>query len=218
MGGSRFWDGVPGRARRALTEAGTGVLIKPSAFLVRQHTRSPQVFVIHEGAAKVWADGDGEIAILDVLGPGDIVGELEAADGGPRQAYVQAMTPVRALVLPAPLFRSVLEEHPAAVWAVAAVLAERLRDADELRVAHFPDVPERRLAGRLLRLAERFGAPDGDGGIRVDVPVSQQDLARWAGMGRRKVAQILAGLDEVTLTRKGMTLRSVEALEALARG
>lgn len=55
-------------------------------------------------------DRDGDGAILDVLGPGDLVGELEAADGG-------------------------------------------VRHANELRVAHFPDDPERRLAGRLLRLA-----------------------------------------------------------------
>ncbi|WP_131741090.1 Crp/Fnr family transcriptional regulator [Actinomadura roseirufa] len=223
-----FWDALPERAREALRRAGTTAMIRPGAFLTREHTRASQVFVLRSGAVRVWVSRAGEIAILDVLGPGDLVGELEAVDGGARHANVEALTAVEALVLPAARFRAVLDAHPGSAWAVAAVLAERLRDANELRVAHFPDDPERRLAGRLLRLVERFGAPlkedgpDGPdgaavGGHQVRVPVSQQDLGRWAGMGRRKVAQILA-TDPVhlTVTRNVIVVRSVEALHRLS--
>ena len=241
---TRFWDELPPRARLALREAGAPVVIRPGAFLMREHTRASQVFVLRAGKVKVWADRDGEIAILDVLGPGDLVGEVEAVDGGVRHANVEALTRVEALVLPAARFRRVLDEHPGTVWAVAAVLAERLRDSNELRAAHFPDAPERRLAGRLLRLVSRFGSPvkeeradagvpvnDGvpvnggmpgsggvpdEGGVEIRVPLSQQDLGRWAGMGRRKVAQILAG-EPVTVERGSIVVRSVDALHRLAR-
>ncbi|MDL4777206.1 MULTISPECIES: Crp/Fnr family transcriptional regulator [Thermomonosporaceae] len=222
-----FWDALPGRAREALRQAGTVVMIKPGAFLTREHTRSSQVFVLHSGAVKVWVDRQGETVILDVLGPGDLVGELEAVDAGVRHASVEALTPVQALVLPADRFRTVLEAHPGSVWAVAGVLAERLRDADELRVLHFPDDPERRLAGRLLRLVARFGTPlaggaengHGGSGYQVQVPLCQQDLGRWAGMGRRKVAQILAGepvRGGITVTRNMIVVRSVDALRRLS--
>ncbi|TYK45409.1 Crp/Fnr family transcriptional regulator [Actinomadura decatromicini] len=228
-----FWDALPPRAREALRDAGAPVVIRPGAFLTREHTRASQVFVLRAGAVKVWADRDGETAILDVLGPGDLVGEVEAADGGVRHANAEALTRVEALVLPAARFRRVLDAHPGAVWAVAAVLAGRLRDSDELRLAHFPDAPERRLAGRLLRLVARFGAPvkedrpDGvaerpaaaDGGVEVRVPLSQQDLGRWAGMGRRKVAQILAAepvRGGLTVARGSIVVRSVDALHRLA--
>ncbi|MFD0690574.1 Crp/Fnr family transcriptional regulator [Actinomadura fibrosa] len=235
---TRFWDVLPERAREALRRTGTTVLIRPGAFLTREHTRASQVFVLRTGAVKVWVDRGGEIGILDVLGPGDVVGELEAVDGGTRHANVEALTPVEALVLPAARFRSVLDGHPGAAWAVAAVLAERLRDANELRVAHFPDDPERRLASRLLRLAARFGSPLGrerrngtagisgaagtagtaEDGWQVQIPISQQDLGRWAGMGRRKVAQILAAdpvRDGLTVARNMIVIRSVDALHRL---
>lgn len=229
MAAARFWDALDPRARDALRAAGAPVVIRPGAFLMREHTRASQVFVLRTGAVKVWADRDGGVAILDVLGPGDLVGEVEAADGGIRHANVEAMTRVEALVLPAARLRSVLDARPGAAWAVAAVLAERLRDANELRVAHFPDDPERRLASRLLRLVERFGTPveaqEPDGaaaeGLHVHVPISQQDLARWTGMGRRKVAQILAAepmRDNVTVARDGIAVRSPDALRRLARG
>lgn len=232
---TRFWDALPARAREALRRAGAPVVIRPGAYLMREHTRASQVFVLRAGAVKVWVDRDGEIAILDVLGPGDLVGELEAVDGGVRHANVEALTRVEALVLPAAQFRGILDAHPGSAWAVAAVLAERLRDANELRVAHFPDDPERRLAGRLLRLVARFGSPvkrerpEGvteepdavteDGGVQVRVPLSQQDLGRWAGMGRRKVAQILAAepvRGGLTVARNSIVVRSVDALHRLA--
>ncbi|HEY8481155.1 MAG TPA: Crp/Fnr family transcriptional regulator [Spirillospora sp.] len=230
-----FWDALPGRAREALLRAGVPVVIRPGAFLTREHTRASQVFVLRSGAAKVWVDRGGDSAILDVLGPGDLAGELEAVDGGVRHANVEALTRVEALVLPAARFRSVLDEHPGSAWAVAAVLAERLRDANELRIAHFPDEPERRLAGRLLRLVARFGSPvkrerpDGaaraaggtteEGCVQIRIPVTQQDLGRWAGMGRRKVAQILAAepvRGGLSVTRGAIVVRSVDALHRLA--
>ncbi|TDC67508.1 Crp/Fnr family transcriptional regulator [Actinomadura sp. GC306] len=234
-----FWDALPERVREALRRAGTPVVIRQGAFLTREHTRASQVFVLRTGAVKVWADRDGESAVLDILGPGDLAGELEAVDGGVRHANAEALTRVEALVLPAARFRSVLDDHPGSAWAVAAVLAERLRDSNELRIAHFPDAPERRLAGRLLRLVARFGAPvkeerpDGvaaapeqahgpggeAGGVEVRIPLTQQDLGRWAGMSRRKVAQILAA-DPVrgglTVTRHAIVVRSVDALHRLA--
>ncbi|TDB89334.1 Crp/Fnr family transcriptional regulator [Actinomadura sp. KC216] len=238
---TRFWDVLPARAREALLRAGAPVVIRPGAFLMREHTRASQVFVLRAGAVKVWVDRDGDMAILDVLGPGDLVGEMEAVDGGVRHANVEAVTRVEALVLPAARFRAVLDAHPGSVWAVAAVLSERLRDSNDMRVAHFPDDPERRLATRLLRLVSRFGSPvkedrpdgaavpDGvpleqdavldEGGVQVRVPVSQQDLGRWAGMGRRKVAQILAAepvRGGLTVARNSIVVRSVDALHRLA--
>jgi CRP/FNR family transcriptional regulator, cyclic AMP receptor protein len=223
----RFWDALNPRAREALGRAGTPVVIRPGAFLMREHSRGSQVYVLRSGAVKVWVHRDGEIAILDILGPGDLVGELEAADGGARHANAEALDRVEALVLPADRFRYVLDAHPGSAWAVAAVLAERLRDSDGLRVAHFPDDPERRLAGRLLRLVARFGSPAkeerpggvAEEGVHVRIPVSQQDLGRWAGMGRRKVAQILSAdavRGGVTVTRNAIVVRSADVLHRLA--
>lgn len=228
---TRFWDALPGPAREALRQAGTTAMMRPGTYLMREHTRASQVFVLRAGAVKVWVNRDGESAILDVLGPGDLVGELEAVDGGIRHANVEALTPVEALVLPAGRFRAVVDSHPGSVWAVAAVLAERLRDANELRIAHFPDDPQRRLGTRLLRLVSRFGTPlmegtanggaprNANGAVQVRVPVSQQDLGRWAGMGRGKVAQILAGdnlRDGLTVARNMIVVRSMDALNRLA--
>ena len=50
--------------------------------------------------------------------------------------------------------------------------------------------------------------------------MSQQDLGRWAGMGRRKVAQILAAeplRGGLTVARNAISVRSTDGLRRLAR-
>ncbi|MFC9976525.1 Crp/Fnr family transcriptional regulator [Spirillospora sp. NPDC127200] len=213
-----FWDVLPERARKAVRDTAATVMVQQGRFLMREHTRSAQVFVLLGGAAKVWVDRGGETVILDVLGPGDLVGEIEAVDGGVRAANVEAITPVEALSLPAERLRTALDSCPGSVWAVAAVLAERLRDANVVRTGHCPDDPVARLASRLLRLSARFGTPAHGDGTVVPVPICQQDLGRWAGMGRRKVAQILAGerlAGGVAVGRGVITIRSEAELRRL---
>ncbi|MEV4259171.1 hypothetical protein AB0J52_38940, partial [Spirillospora sp. NPDC049652] len=51
------------------------------------------------------------------------------------------------------------------------------------------------------------------------VPLCQRDLGRWAGMGRRKVAQLLARErvgDGIAVSRTAITLRSPDVLDRLA--
>ncbi|WP_067820653.1 Crp/Fnr family transcriptional regulator [Actinomadura kijaniata] len=214
---STFWERLPERARGALREAGSYSLVRPGTFLMREHTRSSQVCVLFAGAVKIWVDRAGEVVILDVLGPGDVLGELEAADGGVRYANAEALTAVEALGMPADRFRAVLDSCAGSVWTVAEVLADRLRAADDLQTGHFPDDPARRLAARLLRLADRLGTDLPGGGVVIQVPLCQQDLGRWSGMGRRKVAQLLASepFRSVAVTRNVITVRSPADLRRL---
>ncbi len=58
------------------------------------------------------------------------------------------------------------------------------------------DLPAR-LAKRLLRLAESYGEPaagptgEGATGIRIEFPLSQQELAKMAGVSRESVNKLL---------------------------
>ena len=48
-----------------------------------------------------------------------------------------------------------------------------------------------RLAKRLLRLAETHGEPAGGTGTRIEFPLSQQELAKMAGVSREAVNKLL---------------------------
>jgi CRP-like cAMP-binding protein len=48
-----------------------------------------------------------------------------------------------------------------------------------------------RVATRLVELAERFGVPDRQGGVEIRLPITQDELAGWAGCSREAVGKAL---------------------------
>jgi hypothetical protein len=76
-----------------------------------------------------------------------------------------------------------------------------------------------RVAHRLVELAERFGT-EGDGGIEIELPLSQEELAGWTGASREAVSkalQLLRSLRVVETGRRHVTVLDLEALRRHAR-
>jgi CRP/FNR family cyclic AMP-dependent transcriptional regulator len=157
------------------------------------------VFLLRAGHVKVSAvTPAGRLVLLAFRGPGDLVGELSALDEQPRSATIEALEPVEALVVGHEQFRSWLGAHPAAALALLRVLAARLRDADAKRVQLAGYTALERVAFCLVELSDRYGDPL--------VPVSQEELAGWAGSSLESVGRALA------------TMRRLGWLETRRRG
>src|SRR5207244_2778441 len=120
-------------------------------------------------------------------GPGTLVGELEAADGQPRPATVVALEPVEALVISHEEFAAFFASHPGAVWLLAGMLCERLRDAERKQVEFGSQSIAKRLAQQRVELAERYGQ-HADGGVRISLALTQDELASWIGASREAVS------------------------------
>jgi CRP-like cAMP-binding protein len=82
-----------------------------------------EFFLIVEGQVGIERDGQQ----LNVLGPGDFLGEIALLDGGRRTATATTQTPVRLLVLGTREFHSLMADQPDIREAVLAALAERVR-------------------------------------------------------------------------------------------
>jgi CRP-like cAMP-binding protein len=71
-----------------------------------------------------------------------------------------------------------------------------------------------RLAQRLVELSERFGV-DGEHGIEVELPLSQEELASWIGASREAVSKafkVLRSLRIVETGRRRVTILDFDAL------
>lgn len=190
------------------------------ASLFLEGERSGTVVIVLEGRVKVFSLTEhGEEVLLAVRGPGALLGELSAVDGAPRGASVAALEPVEALVVPAPAFLGFLADHAGAAMVLLRLVTSRLRDADRKRVEFGAfDIPAR-VAGRIVELAERFGEAEGDG-VRISVPLSQDELAGWVGASREAVAKALRVLRErglVTTGRRTMTVLDLDGLRRRAK-
>lgn len=101
--------------------------------LVRVGDQADGLYIIRKGAVAVLASDAGEAsqAILDVLGPGQMFGEISLLDGQPRSATVKATDETECLFLPTAAFSELLKRHPEAGVALLPVLCQRLRQANQ---------------------------------------------------------------------------------------
>ena len=175
------------------------------------------VLLLLKGRAKVLTTtADGRQTVLGFRGPGDLVGELSAIDREPRSGTVIALEPVEAVVVGAEEFRRLLSERPSAALALLESLSRRLRDADRKRIEFATADTTGRVAARLLELCDRFGEP-APGGVRITLPLTQEELAGWVGSSREAVANALStlrGLGWIETGRRQITVLDRPALEA----
>jgi CRP-like cAMP-binding protein len=206
--------------RAALVERGRQRRWPSGATLFLEGDRSESVLVVVSGRIKVFSlTEQGEEVVLAVRGPGALLGELSALDGGVRSASVAALEPVTGLVVPSPVFIEFLRTHGPAATVLLRLITSRLRDADRKRVEFGAFDIAARVAGRLVELAERFGEPD-EHGVRISVALSQDELAGWVGASREAVAKALRVLRDrgfVTTGRRTMTVLDLDGLRRRAR-
>jgi len=199
-----------------LFEAGRRLDHRSGDTLFLEGDPSGRVHLVLEGRVKVYSTtASGRESVLAIRGPGDLLGELSAIDGGRRSASGTAIEPVTLLSIDTERFAELLEIDADLAASMLRTLVTKLRDADRSRIEFGAEDTTTRVAGRLAELAEDYGVPDGDG-IRIDLPITQQELAEWVGASREAVAKALHTLRIRGLVRTGRREIVVQDLPGLA--
>jgi len=142
---------------------------------VRQGEACAGPFAVEFGVLRVSVvDDDGRELIVDLAGPGDVVG---GRAGEPAAWTVRAVGPVRL--------------RPAPADARDTTSERLLQLALQLAWCAVSERVERRLAD----LAERLGHP-APGGTAIGVPLTQDDLAAMVGASRESTNRALRVLVE----------------------
>jgi CRP/FNR family transcriptional regulator, cyclic AMP receptor protein len=204
-----------------LVKLGRRVNYRRGEPIFRQSESSESIVVVLAGRVKVSCDTEnGSEVILAVRGPGTLLGELSALDAQPRSATVTTLEEVSVLIVPGPAFAAYLQTHARVTYLLLRMLTGRLRDADRKRIEFGAHSATDRVAARLVELAERFGRP-AVGGVRITIPLSQDELAGWTGASREAVSKALRVLREagcVSTGRRSITVLDLEALRDRVAG
>lgn len=154
------------------------------------------MYVIHRGKVKInLTSPEGHEVALAVLGPGECFGELALLDGHPRSADACALERVSAASIQRPDFIKAAMQHPRIAVQVMQVLSRRLRQTDEMvQDLLFLDV-HGRVAKKLLELSETHGVRTPEG-IRIEMRLTQGELAAMVGASRESVNKVMGYLTE----------------------
>lgn len=159
----------------------------------------------------------GDVATLDVLGPGDMVGEQAiVAPTGRRSATAVALEPTETRVILGSAFDELRRRRPEVNDFLLQLLADRVRMLNT-RLTEALYVPvEARIARRLLSVSNQYRAAEGD----VVVPLTQDDLAGLAGTTRESVNRTLRRWEDggvLALRRGAITVLDPQRLNQAAR-
>ncbi|NCT91849.1 Crp/Fnr family transcriptional regulator [Cellulomonas sp. APG4] len=161
--------------------------------LYRAGEPAEHLFVLASGRVKVTrSTADGAQVITDLLVPGDLFGTVSTLGEPEHPETAEALTTVCALRMDAATFRAVLAEHPGVALRVLDDVAARLAAARAGAVRAAGGTVEARVAGVLLRLADRLGQDRHDGGTLLQVPLSRADLAAMSGSTPESVSRVVS--------------------------
>jgi CRP/FNR family cyclic AMP-dependent transcriptional regulator len=215
--GETFLDALTEEEAADLHAAGRRRAYEPGVTLFHEGDDSGPVVVILGGRVKVaTVGGGGRQAIVAVRGPGDLIGELSAVDGGPRSATVTTLEPAEVLLVPGSAFAALLERHMRIALVLLRMVAGRLRYADSQQAQFATQDVVGRVATRLLELGERFGVAEDDR-IVIELPISQEELAAWTGSSREAVSKALQQLRSLHVLETGRKRITVLDPDALRR-
>jgi len=175
------------------TEGGVTRRLPHGEVIVRQGDAVSSLFLVTAGAVRLSSvTASGREIVVGLLCRGDLFGE-SALLGDPSLVRAEAVGPTTLLALPIASLRSTLERTPATAEELLRLIAARLhRTSAALEDAMAADLPSR-VVGRLRELADDHGVP-GPNGVRLRVPLTQDELARMVGASRESVNRTVGAL------------------------
>ncbi|MBE3201660.1 Crp/Fnr family transcriptional regulator [Frankia sp. CH37] len=189
--------------------------------LMREAEPYDEVILILDGFVKITAIGEeNRLAFLVIRSRGDVLGEISAMEQDTHTGTATAAGPVVGRAMSAVAFRSFVEQNPPAAFAVAEMVAKKLRDSIRHRVEHVDGPVRGRLARVLIELATLWGRPAARG-VQLAVGLSQPELAALVAADERSVNRALAELRSMGVVDVGyrrVALLDLAGLERIAFG
>jgi CRP-like cAMP-binding protein len=142
----------------------------------------------------------------DVLAPA----MLFAQRGG--ESGAEAIGASSVALIAADAFARLAGEDPSLYRSLARNVAHRTGQV-QTKLERFSRVPaEARVAAALLEIGDDFGTPLPGGGLRLELPLSQEDLARLAGTTRETASTVVAAFARNGIVR-GSRLNGLAILD-----
>jgi CRP/FNR family cyclic AMP-dependent transcriptional regulator len=158
--------------------------LKRGAALFAKGDPGLSLYAVISGSVKMSiSSADGRNAILNIIGSGEIFGEIALLDGGVRSSDAIANTNCELFVIDRREFIPFVRSQPALAMKFIELLCGRLRrTSDQVEQIILQNLPGR-LASALIRLSEKHKLePAGR-----TIAITQQEISEMVGMTRESI-------------------------------
>jgi CRP/FNR family cyclic AMP-dependent transcriptional regulator len=210
-----IFSDLDAEALEQLCRYGKHSTLKRGATIVSKGDPGNSMFAVISGTVKISiTSADGRSAILNLIGPGEIFGEVAVLDGQARTADATANTSCEIFIIDRREFIPFVKSQPALAMKFIELLCTRLRwTSDQVEQVILQNLPGR-LASALLRLTEKYKlAPGGR-----TIAVTQQEISEMVGMTRESInkqLRVWADRKWVRLEHGAIVVLDAEPLQAI---
>lgn len=178
-------------------------------------------FLLLHGRLKVTqVTADGQQIIVRMVHPGDIFGFAKALQRTDFPGTPTASAESVVICWPTEIWDVFVEKNPHLAVNAMQAIGQRLQEA-HIRIREMAtEEVERRVAHAVLRLIDQAGKQETTG-IRIDFPISRQDIAEMTGTTLHTVSRILSAWEAKGLVKGGrqkLLVQDAAALRLLAEG
>jgi CRP-like cAMP-binding protein len=179
LGANPFFSSLGPEALDAVAALCVTRSLGPEEILFFKGDPGDALYVVRRGQIRIATGTDeGRRLTLNLLGPGDVFGEVAILDGRPRTADAVAVEATELFMVHRRDLLGLLSHRPAMAARFIELMCERIRwMSDRMEESILLPLPER-LSRRLLALTEDYGA---------ELHLSQDELAVFVGSTRESV-------------------------------
>ncbi len=197
----------------ALFSEGASRRYEHGAVLSDPDARPERTFYCASGTIKVTKLlASGREILITILQTGSLWSDRAVLNGYWREVFIEAMEPSDIFAIENAAFETYLRTRPERLTSFMQRISEQVSDALTL----LDDFRGRDVASRLARVLVKFSQQYGvqtDSGVRIDLPVTHQDLANMIGTARETVSRNMARFRQKGYVRDASTGQPLELLD-----
>ncbi|WP_029042209.1 Crp/Fnr family transcriptional regulator [Cucumibacter marinus] len=186
-----------------------------------QGKTATEFFVLLNGRLKVSrVTPNGQQVMVRVVNPGDLFGIAKALQRPDYPGTAVAAGESLVLAWPMANWDLFVDHHPSLAVNAMQTIGQRLQEAQTRILEMATEDVERRVAHAVLRLVQQSGKKEAEG-IRIDFPVSRQDVAEMTGTTLHTVSRLFSAWEAQGIVKGGrqkLLVRDPHGLMLIAEG
>lgn len=208
-----FMSGLPEDSIEKIATHFVTISHSPNQVLLLENDWGGSVYFILEGWVKIRTYNlDGKEVTLNILGRGEIFGEMAAMDKMPRSTDAITLTKTLIGRIPAEDFVNLINTEPMAGVRLVQLMAKRLRQVNRrLQLREASSVS--RVADAILFLVEGQGK-EGEKGTEIP-NLPHREISSLSGLARETVTRVLTKLEKKGLIQRDADSMRIPDLPAL---
>ena len=174
-----------------------------------------KVYYLTRGKVKQYvSNSDGEEIIIHIFRPGSFFPIMLVLGGATNRFCFQALTKCKVRISTSREVVKFLKKEPALLYDLTVRFAKGLDGLSTRLESLLGEKALDRITSLLLYLSHRFGKKTSEG-IKINLPLSHQEIAKWVGLERQTVSRQMKALSNkglIKYRRRKITLTDTKAL------